>query len=143
MQTGSGGKTVPSEADRKPGLSSLRMFSKGRSIAFIKLDTQKWVRIDLHEVIYIEAREKTSLLFFSTGESMVCKNPLYKLERLLPAGFERIHRAYIVNVQWIDFVDLGKKQVGLKNEMTLSLGLAYKECMARYFINHSNTWTED
>ncbi len=118
-------------------------FSKSRSTAFIKLDTQKWTKIDFNDVIYIEAREKISLLFFSNGEYMVCKSPLYKVQCILPVGFERVHRAYIVNVQWIEFVDVSKKRVGLKNEMTLALGLAYKDCMAKYFVNTSKYMTED
>ncbi len=144
MQTESAIKTVQPEADQRQELSSLRTaFSKGRSTAFIKLDTQKWTKIDFNDVIYIEAREKLSLLFFSNGEYIVCRSPLYKVQCILPVGFERVHRAYIVNVQWIDFVDVSKKQVGLKNEMTLGLGLAYKDCIAKYFINPSKYMTED
>jgi DNA-binding LytR/AlgR family response regulator len=119
------------------------IFSRSRSIAFIKLDTQKWVRIDFNDIMYIEAREKISLLFFSSGEYMVCKSPLYKLQCMLPVGFERVHRAYIVNVQWIDFVDMSKKQVGLKTDVTLSLGLSYKDCIAKYFVNPSKWGAED
>lgn len=144
MQTETAIKTVQSEPDQRPELSSLRAsFSKGRSTAFIKLDTQKWMKIDFNDVIYIEAREKISVLFFSNGEFMVCKSPLYKVQCILPVGFERIHRAYIVNVQWVDFVDLSKKQVGLKNEMTLGLGLAYKDCITKYFVNPSKYMAED
>lgn len=144
MQTESAIKTVQTEPDQRPELSLLKTaFSKGRSTAFIKLDAHKWTKIDFNDVIYIEAREKLSLLFFSNGEYMVCKSPLYKVQCILPVGFERVHRAYIVNVQWVDFVDLSKKLVGLKNEMTLGLGLAYKDCIAKYFINPSKYMTED
>lgn len=116
---------------------------KNRSTAFIKLDSQKWVKIDFNDVIYIEASEKISILFFKNGEHIVCKSPLYKLQCLLPIGFERIHRAYIVNVQWISFVDVSKKQVGLRNDVNLALGLAYKECISKYFVNPSKNTDED
>lgn len=144
MQTEKAINTVHNEPDHRPELSSLKTaFSKGRSTAFIKLDTQKWMKIDFNDVIYIEAREKLSVLFFSNGEYMVCKSPLYKVQCILPVGFERVHRAYIVNVQWVDFVDVSKKQVGLKNEVVLGLGLAYKDCIAKYFVNPSKYLTED
>lgn len=144
MQTETALKAAETESGQRPEPSSLRTaFSKGRTTAFIKLDTQKWTKIDFNDVIYIEAREKISLLFFSSGECMVCKSPLYKVQCILPVGFERIHRAYIVNVQWVDFVDVSKKQVGLKNEMILGLGLAYKDCIAKYFVNPSKYMTED
>lgn len=143
MQIETALKPIQAEADQRPEPSSLRAFSKGRSTAFIKFDTQKWMKIDLNDVVYIEAREKLSVLFFSNGEYMICKSPLYKVQCILPVGFERVHRAYIVNVHWVDFVDVSKKQVGLKNEVTLGLGLAYKDCIAKYFVNPSKYMTED
>jgi DNA-binding LytR/AlgR family response regulator len=135
---------ITQEPDTRLELPSIRtVFSKGRSTAFIKLDTQKWIKIDFNDVVYVEAREKISVLFFTNGEYMICKSPLYKVQCMLPVGFERVHRAYIVNVQWIDFVDVSKKQVGLKNETTLALGLAYKDCIAKYFVNPSKYLIED
>lgn len=113
---------------------------KSRSTAFLKLETQKWVKIDFSNVIYIEAREKISVLFFANGECVTCKSPLYKVQCILPVGFERIHRTYIVNVKWIDFVDVNKKQVNLKNNINLALGLSYKECIAKYFVNPNNKY---
>jgi len=135
---------VPAETGTKPSnLSFRQVYSKGRTTAFIKLDTQKWVRINFNDVMYIEASEKMSILYFFNGEHMVCKNPLYKMQCLLPFGFERIHRAFIVNVQWVSFVDLGKKQVVLKNEDVVALGLAYKDSIARYFINPAKMQDEE
>lgn len=144
MQTETAIKTVQTESDERYEPSFLRTaFSKSRSTAFIKLDTQKWTRIDFNDVVYIEAREKISVLFFSNGDSIVCKSPLYKVQCILPVGFERVHRAYIVNVQWVSFVDVSKKQIGLKNSVTLGLGLAYKDCIAKYFVNPSRYMSED
>jgi|GEM_PF-2320940 len=144
MQTETAIKAVQAESDQSSGLSSLKAaFSKSRSTAFIKLDAQRWTRIDFNDVVYIEAREKISVLFFGNGEYMICKSPLYKVQCILPVGFERVHRAYIVNVQWVDFVDVSKKQVGLKNDVTLGLGLAYKDCIAKYFVNPSRYMAED
>lgn len=113
----------------KPG------FIKGRNTAFIKLDNQKWVKINFKDVVYIEAREKISILYFSNNEYMVCKSPLYKVQRMLPLEFERIHRAFIVNVDWVDYVDVAKRQINLKNNVSLGLGLGYKDCIAKYFVN--------
>ncbi|MES2132540.1 MAG: LytTR family DNA-binding domain-containing protein [Bacteroidota bacterium] len=132
-------KKTEEQESVKPVNSALRMgVIKSRSTAFLKLETQKWVKIDFSNVIYIEAREKISVLFFTNGDYMVCKSPLYKVQCILPVGFERIHRAYIVNVKWIDFVDVNKKQVNLKNDVSLALGLSYKECIAKYFVNPNN-----
>lgn len=110
-------------------------FIKGRSTAFIKLDNQKWVKINFKDVLYIEAREKISILCFSNGEYMVCKSPLYKVQCMLPTEFERIHRAFIVNVDWVEYVDVAKRQVNLKNNVSLGLGLGYKDCISKYFVN--------
>lgn len=134
--------TKSAQAERQLSLMKAG-FVRGRSTAFIKLDNQKWVKINFKDVIYIEAREKISIIFFSNGEYMVCKSPLYKVQCMLPLGFERIHRAFIVNVEWVDYVDVAKKQVNLKNEVSLGLGLAYKDCISKYFVNPNKYNLED
>lgn len=145
MQTDTMIRQTQAETEQRltGNISMKPFYMRGKSTAFIKLDTQKWVKVDFNEVTHIEANEKISILYFYNGDRLVCKNPLYKVQCMLPAGFERIHRSYIVNVQWVDFVDVGKKQVGLKTDSVLSLGLAYKDCIARYFINPSKYLTEE
>lgn len=129
-------QTTRATTSLKPVAGQFRnIYSKGRNVAFIKLDTQKWERINFNDVMYIEASEKMSILHLFNGRRLVCKSPLYKMQCLLPYPFERIHRAYIVNIQWVEFVDVGDKKVVLKDERVVALGLAYKDCIARYFIS--------
>ena len=106
-----------------------------KSMALLKLEDKKYVRVDFKRLLYIEAFDKLSLLYFEDGSCITCRSPLYKVQNMLPSGFERIHRAYIVNIDHINYVDVNTKRVCLKNNFNLSFGLSYKESIQKYFVN--------
>ncbi|MES2132995.1 MAG: LytTR family DNA-binding domain-containing protein [Bacteroidota bacterium] len=110
-----------------------------KSMALLKLEDKKYVQIDFKRLLYIEAFDKLSLLNFEDGTCITCRSPLYKVQNMLPSGFERVHRAYIVNINHINYVDVNSKSVCLKNDFSLSFGLSYKESIQKYFVNlHEN-----
>lgn len=106
-----------------------------KNMALLKLEDKKYVQIDFNKLLYIEAFEKLSLLYFEDGECITCRSPLYKVQDMLPKGFERIHRAYIVNINHINYVDVNTKRVCLKNNFNLSFGLSYRDSIQKYFVN--------
>lgn len=106
-----------------------------KSMALLKLDDKKYVQIDFNRLLYIEAFEKLSLFYFEDGECLTFRSPLYKLQDMLPTGFERIHRAYIVNMNHINYVDVNRKRICLKNNFHLSFGLSYRDSIQKYFVS--------
>lgn len=71
------------------------------------------------DVLYAEANDKqTRLHLFDRVEEF--NYLLREMERILPAGlFFRVHRSYIINLQYVDFYDA--KSVTLKTGETLPL----------------------
>lgn len=62
-------------------------------------------KIYLHEIEYIEAQNKHSIFFLTSGKCIEAMQPLYTFEQQLPdsKGFFKCHRSYIVYIPNVDF----------------------------------------
>lgn len=59
--------------------------------------------MDNRAIVYIEAEHIYSIFYLNNGEKVYIRKPLNDLERILECeGIIRIHRSYMVNVQWIE-----------------------------------------
>lgn len=110
---------------------------KFNNIRFVKSEQQmnQWIKIDLTQVTYIEASNNKSIIYFENGNSIACKSSLYKVQSVLPFGFERIHRTYIVNMAFVNYIKADLKIINLNNKVDITYGLSYKENIQRYFIS--------
>ncbi len=61
----------------------------------------EWKPISIKRVSYIESLQKKTW-FYAEEKPYKINTPLKELERKLPAHFLRIHRSYIVNIDFID-----------------------------------------
>ncbi|MCI8409279.1 MAG: LytTR family transcriptional regulator [Lachnospiraceae bacterium] len=58
--------------------------------------------MDSRTIVYIESERVYSIFYMDNGEKVYVRKPLNDLERILESeGIIRIHRSYMVNVQWI------------------------------------------
>lgn len=60
--------------------------------------------VDPDDILYVEAASKESVLHLA-GDTQRMNLPLGQVERLLPDGFVRIHRSYIVNADRVARLD--------------------------------------
>ena len=81
-------------------------------------------RIDLGSLAYVEAQANYALFVFDSGESVMSLVSLRKLEEMLPDGFVRIHRSFIVNAKRICSIEGAK--LGLPSRF-LPIGQSYRE----------------
>lgn len=89
---------------------------------FIK-SSSKFFRINFTDIIYIEGMRDYLKIHTGTG-IVVTHQTMQQMEEVLPAGFIRIHRSYIVSIQHIR--SISGNMVETEKE-TLPVGNLYKE----------------
>ncbi len=62
-----------------------------------------WTPIPIEQIIYIESFQKKTIIYTKNG-SYSAKHPLKILQHRLPNTFMRIHRSFIVNIDYIDHI---------------------------------------
>ncbi len=87
--------------------------------------------IPTEDILYIEVADKESYICLA-DEQIVCHKPISQLEEeLIPHGFFRIHRAYLVNLSKIRSFDT--KAVEFSNGETIQMSRRrYKDFCAAY-----------
>lgn len=87
--------------------------------------------ISIKEIRYIKGAGIYTELHLLNGKKELHDKSLEKLEQLLPASFERIHKSYLVPIDQAEKIIVqagGKYSLELKNEELLPIGrLKYKE----------------
>lgn len=85
------------EADKAAGRT-------GNRELFIKTGV-KYIRINIEEVAYVEALSDYVILFTESGQKHIVHSTMKAMEdKLLPLGFQRVHRSYIVNMRKVETV---------------------------------------
>lgn len=83
---------------------------------------RKTVRINLDKIIYIESYSDYIKIHTSESET-ITKEKISRMAELLPDSFIRIHRSFIVNLDYI--VSFNREEVTLAN-LELPFGRAFK-----------------
>ena len=96
-----------------------------QSFFFIRQDGRN-VKVDFHNILYIEARKNYTRLVM-TDRSVMVLITLKQWERLLPAQlFCRVHRGYIVSIERI--LSFDNKYVYLPG-MNIAIGEQYRNAL--------------
>jgi len=100
---------------------------------FVKGDTKNSaLKIDLDEILYIEALEKYVRIHLNSGQTIITLQNMKTLEGSLPAErFRRIHRSCIISVSRIKSVD-GNQILLHGNARVFDIGKTYREGMAQF-----------
>ncbi|WEK35345.1 MAG: LytTR family DNA-binding domain-containing protein [Candidatus Pseudobacter hemicellulosilyticus] len=89
---------------------------------FIKTD-YRIRKMDLADIYYIEALRDYIAFHTSTGRILSLES-MRNMEQLLPAaGFIRIHKSYIINIRYIDYLERGRVVV---KQAPLPVGETYR-----------------
>lgn len=92
---------------------------------------QRWnVKVRFADITYIESQKNYSLLYLRGGKKLLVLATLVRFERLLEAsGFCRIHRAYLINLDWVAAFD--RQQVKGDDGCTLPLGRSFADVLPK------------
>ncbi|MHA4806569.1 LytR/AlgR family response regulator transcription factor [Flavitalea flava] len=97
-----------------------------QSFFFIRQDGRN-VKVDFHQILYIEARKNYTRLVMTDRSAMVLVT-LKQWEKILPSDlFCRVHRGYIVSIERI--ISFDNKFVYLPG-MNISIGDQFKNALA-------------
>lgn len=92
--------------------------------------------IPVEEVLYAQGAGNYSEVYLQDGRKVLHDKALDKLLQLLPAGFERIHKSYLVKMSEMQTVQIhqgSKYEMVLKNGQVLPIGRTrYKELKERW-----------
>ena len=110
--------------------------ASGNSL-FLKTD-YRLVRITVDDIRYIEGMSEYVKIYFDSQKPITALLSMKKLEEQLPAGFMRIHRSYIINLQKIQEVNknrvvIAPPQMAPNEEAAyLPIGDLYRETLNNY-----------
>ena len=109
----------------KRELELLRDEKKKEENDFVELiSNRKIVRINYDDIEFIESLSDYIRVHISTGEKIVSKAKISKLQKMLPVQFLRIHRSFIINVQKIK--QFSSTEIELST-IQLNIGRSYKK----------------
>lgn len=79
-------------------------------------------------IVYLKADNNTTDFFLSNGKVISGFKTLKHYEQLLPFYFFRIHHSYLINIEFVSRINIGKSQCFLlNNEIVLPFSRTYKE----------------
>lgn len=88
---------------------------------FIK-DGSKWIKIKITEIRYIKS-ESNYLSFHFKDKKVMTLMSLKEIEEKLSSNFMRVHRSYIINTEYIDYISTDDVSV---SETLIPIGAKYK-----------------
>lgn len=91
---------------------------------------------DIRNIFYVEAQRKNCLIVTTVGNSIVqCKISDME-EYLVPHGFIKIHRSYLVNCRYIFYIGKSSLQLTSGQELPISRGKVdeVKEGFRRFYV---------
>lgn len=79
------------------------------------------------EIVYLKADNNTTDFYLKSGKVVSAYKTLKHFEKLLPFYFLRIHHGYVINIQYVSRINLGKNSCYLQNnEIILPFSRTYK-----------------
>lgn len=79
------------------------------------------------EIVYLKADNNTTDFYLKSGKVISAYKTLKHFEKLLPFYFFRIHHGYVINIQYVSRINLGKNSCYLQNnEIMLPFSRTYK-----------------
>ena len=83
--------------------------------------------IKSNDIIYLKADSNTTDFYLTSGKVITAYKTLKYFEKLLPFYFFRIHHGYVINIQHVSRINLGKNSCYLQNnEIVLPFSRTYK-----------------
>jgi DNA-binding LytR/AlgR family response regulator len=104
---------------------------QNRSI-FVEVKDLVWEKINIDEITHIKEIGNSSLIYRSEGGLIKSCKKMQDIQQALPIEFERVHKAYIVNMHYVDTVCLKTNTINMKFDCSIKIGLAHKKNIAKY-----------
>ncbi|MEO1051718.1 MAG: LytTR family transcriptional regulator DNA-binding domain-containing protein [Bacteroidota bacterium] len=101
----------------------IRLSSGQKPDKFFVKDKEGLIPIEPKDILYVEAFDNYAKVF-TADQSYIISHTLKSIEnKLIPFGFERVHKSYLINFAHISRINEGYVFFG---EQTIPIGRAYK-----------------
>ena len=101
---------------------------------FLKVE-RRVVKVSPIQIRYIESLREYLRLHLADGSTLMTLMPISRIaERLIPAGFIRIQRSFIVNIKYV--VEFSKSEVRMNDGQVLSVGDSFRDNIKDYLQPH-------
>lgn len=111
----------------KENIEALRRFADKQTHVFVKCDG-KLVRIQLSDLLFVEALADYVIFNTKRGKYIVHYTMKGIEKRLPPSTFTRVHRSFIVNVDYVDYLE---ETSIIINDKNIPMGASYKDKFVR------------
>ncbi|TJY37693.1 LytR/AlgR family response regulator transcription factor [Pontimicrobium aquaticum] len=71
--------------------------------------------IDTEEIVLLKADNNSTDFILANGSTVIAYKTLKTFETLLPSNFVRIHKSYIVNIDYVNRVNYGKNMCSVRD----------------------------
>ena len=89
-------------------------------------ERSKWVRLEAALIVCVETEAKHCLLTIASGHRYTVRLPLRELLALLaPAHFVQTHRSWLVNIQYVEYINPSAGTIHLIGGLEVPLGRAH------------------
>ncbi len=94
--------------------------------------------LDKSDILYLKSDSNYCELFLSNGNKILCSRTLkYFVQKLNDCTFYRIHNSYLVNLQYVEFIDASCKFLQITNKENIPIArsriMAFKKRMDHLF----------
>ena len=72
------------------------------------------IQLRLADIICVEAASNYAILYIASGQKVVISRTLKVVEELVGSSFIRVHKSYLVNRQFIDFVNHASRKIHMR-----------------------------
>lgn len=110
-------------------LSDGDMSTADKESFFVKSD-YRIVRLSYRSILYVEGL-KDYVKIYTKGEkrATVALTSMTRIDSFLPRNFIRVHRSFIVNMDYVDIIDHGQIVIADRN---INVGDSYKDAVSEY-----------
>ncbi|MBR9920769.1 MAG: response regulator transcription factor [Bacteroidetes bacterium] len=99
--------------------------TKSEKETFFVKDGVKWIQVQIRDLLYIKSESNYVILHKKDKQIMSLMN-LKDLDKDLPDNFIRVHRSYIVNTHFIDYLTTDELSI---NGKLIPVGAKYKTAL--------------
>lgn len=125
--------------DRAYKKIQLMMGQNNFTYFFLQTGKNRFNRISFDELILVEADGEYLKLHLTDNREVVVFKRLKSLLIELPSRqFKQVHRSYIVNIDFIDSIDVS--HIGMKNRRLINVGKTYKSAINEMIRMNGRRW---
>ena len=89
--------------------------------------------INIYDIIYLEGKRNYTNIV-TIGESILVTKTLNRVHLKLPEAFIRVHKSYVLNINYCSYIDLKQRHVMMLNKKIIPVSIRLKKNLEIFVI---------